>query len=79
MPEDFNSVKCDHGNVILVPRQEIRIALNVHYAEKVKFFAVGVLDYLLGDIAKMTAWSGVDDDLSFQWSIFQAAASGNQA
>lgn len=75
VPEDLDSIKCDHRNVIFVPRQQMIITLNVYFIEKVISFAVGVLNRGLRLFTEMTAWPGVDDHLSFQWSSFWAVAS----
>lgn len=68
MSERFFAINSDHWNFILVTSQQIGIAFNVDFIERIFDTALGRLDGFFSFIAKMTTGTAVNDDVVFGWS-----------
>ena len=65
MSKSLDTIDCDHGNVIFVAFQQLRVALDIHFVERVLTGTTGGEHRLLSLFAEMATRSRVDDDFSF--------------
>lgn len=78
VPKCLDTVKCDHGNVIFVASQQLRIAFDIHFFKLVCCRAVGSANRLFSFVAEMAARSRVNNHLSFHGWFFLLQRQGTR-
>jgi len=66
MYKGFDTVDRDHGNVVLIFSEQFIIRFDIYFFQREPITAASVLDRDPGFVAKMTAWTRIDDHMSFR-------------